>query len=59
MLTKNNIDWDFILDNMQQDKTILCIGSELFSTTNGTLDAHLRTCGCMTMVYLTSKERAI
>ncbi len=42
MPTKNNIDWDFILENMQNDKTILCLGSELFSTASGKLNTYLR-----------------
>ena len=42
MRTQIDIEWDFILDNMLTDRTILCLGSELFSNINGKLDVHLR-----------------
>lgn len=42
MTSEINIEWDFILDNIQADRTILCLGAELFSNTIGKLDVHLR-----------------
>jgi hypothetical protein len=42
MTSQINIDWDTILENVETDKTILCIGADLFSNINGKLDVHLR-----------------
>lgn len=42
MTPEINIEWDFILDNIQADRTILCLGAELFSNTIGKLDVHLQ-----------------
>lgn len=41
MPPKINIEWDFILDKLQTDSTILCLGAELYSNTIGKLDLHL------------------
>ena len=37
-----NIEWDFILDSIESDRTIFCIGSEIYSHTIGDLDSHLQ-----------------